>query len=168
MKPIIFSGIFRYQLITETHLEVLDKGSLQRKTKSSSNSFYRAGGPQSKNERKRKDRQILGFFSVRIFGLLSSFLLFFHNVSAVLSPSLPHVSPVYLRIEMIQPGKSFLKFPRLNHFYAQINRRKAGGYSGRNVVKKTIKTKTIVRKLLLTKIIKLRLRNVDSNYLDLV
>ena len=30
-------------------------------------------------------------------------------------------------------------FPRLNHFYTQINRghqRKAGGYSGQNVVKK--------------------------------
>ena len=37
---------------------------------------------------------------------------------------------------------------------------KAGGYSGRNVVKK--KMKTIIRKLLLIKILKLRLRNLDN------
>ena len=87
------------------------------------------------------------------------FIVFFHNVSAAVSSSLLQVSPVDLGIEMIQPGKSFLKFdcwkwfPRLNNFYAQNNR----GYSGRNVVKKTIKTKAIDRKILMTKIIKLRL-----------
>ena len=32
-----------------------------------------------------------------------------HNVSATVSSSLPPVSLVYLGIEMIQPGKSFLK-----------------------------------------------------------
>ena len=48
---------------------------------------------------------------------------------------------------------------------AQINRghlRKVGGYSHWNVMKKTIKMKTIVRKLLLIKIIKLRRRNLDN------
>ena len=35
---------------------------------------------------------------------------FFHNVSAAVSSGLHLVSPVYLDIEMIQPGKSFLKF----------------------------------------------------------
>ena len=34
----------------------------------------------------------------------------FYNVSAAVSSDLPNVSPVYLGIEMIQPGESFLKF----------------------------------------------------------
>ena len=76
------------------------------------------------------------------------FIIFFHNVSTAVSSGLPRVSPVYLGIEMIQPSKSSFKVRKkmMNHFYAQINRghpRKAGGYSGRNVVKKAIKTKTI-------------------------
>ena len=33
-----------------------------------------------------------------------------HNILAAVSSSLPQVSFVYLNIEMIQPGKSFLKF----------------------------------------------------------
>ena len=91
--------------------------------------------------------EIYFFLSVRVFGLLSSSLLFvFYNVSAAVSSGHPHVSPVYFGMEMIQPGKSFLKFPNLNHFYAKIIRahqRKVGGYGSRNVVKNTIKTKTI-------------------------
>ena len=45
-------------------------------------------------------------------------------------------------------------------------RRKPGGYSGRNVVEITIKMKTIVRKLLLIKIIKPHLRNFDNECVD--
>ena len=40
--------------------------------------------------------------------------------------------------------------------------KKAGGYIGRNVVQLTIKMKTIVRKPLMIKIMKLRLRNLDN------
>ena len=40
--------------------------------------------------------------------------------------------------------------------------KKAGGHIGRNVVEITIKMKTIVRKTLKIKIIKLRLRNLDN------
>ena len=40
--------------------------------------------------------------------------------------------------------------------------KKAGAHIGRNVVKITIKMKTIVRKPLMIKIIKLRLRNLDK------
>ena len=40
--------------------------------------------------------------------------------------------------------------------------KKAGGHIGRNVAKMTIKVKTIVRKHLMIKIIKLRLRNLDN------
>ena len=39
--------------------------------------------------------------------------------------------------------------------------KKAGGHIGRNVMEITIKMKTIVRKPLMIKIIKLRLRNLD-------
>ena len=46
------------------------------------------------------------FLSVRVFGLLS----FFYNVLAAVSSGLLQVSPVYFGIEMIQTGKSFLKF----------------------------------------------------------
>ena len=42
------------------------------------------------------------------------------------------------------------------------HRKKAGGHIGRNVVEITIKIKTIVRKLLMIKINKLRLRNLDN------
>ena len=67
------------------------------------------------------------------------------HISAAVSSELPLVSFVYLGKEMIQPRKSFLKFdylsnkafkkgfPRLNHFYTQINKehlRKAERYSG--------------------------------------
>ena len=38
------------------------------------------------------------------------FIAFFHNVAAAASSGLHQVSLVYLDIEMIQPGKSFLKF----------------------------------------------------------
>ena len=52
------------------------------------------------------------FLSLRVFGILSSSLLFFffHNVSAAVSSGLPQVSSVYLGIDMIQLRKSFLKF----------------------------------------------------------
>ena len=40
--------------------------------------------------------------------------------------------------------------------------KKAGGHIGRNVVELTIKMKTIVRKTIMIKIIKLRLRNLDN------
>ena len=40
--------------------------------------------------------------------------------------------------------------------------KKAGGHIGRNAVEITIKMKTIVRKLLMIKIIKLCLRNLDN------
>ena len=40
--------------------------------------------------------------------------------------------------------------------------KKAGGHIGRNVVEITIMMKTIVRKSLMIKIIKLRLRNLDN------
>ena len=36
--------------------------------------------------------------------------IFFPNISAAISSGLLQVSPVYLGIEMIQSGKSFLKF----------------------------------------------------------
>ena len=44
--------------------------------------------------------------SVRVFRLLSS--SFCLNISAAASSGIPQVSPVYLGIEIIQPGKSFL------------------------------------------------------------
>ena len=37
-------------------------------------------------------------------------VFFFFNISAAASSGIPQVPPVYLGIEMIQPGKSFLKF----------------------------------------------------------
>ena len=40
--------------------------------------------------------------------------------------------------------------------------KKAGGHIGQNVVKITLKMKTIVRKPLMIKITKLRLRNLDN------
>ena len=43
--------------------------------------------------------------------------------------------------------------------------KKVGGHIGRNVVEITIKMKTIVQKPLMIKIIKLRHRNFDSDYL---
>ena len=45
-------------------------------------------------------------------------VIFISNVSAAVSSGLDQVSPVYLGIEMIQPGKVKLStwFPRLNHF----------------------------------------------------
>ena len=43
--------------------------------------------------------------------------------------------------------------------------KKAGGHIGRNVVKITIKKKTIVRKPLMIKINMLRLRNLDNLYI---
>ena len=49
------------------------------------------------------------FFSVRFFGLLSSSLLFFHNLSATVSSSLPQVSSVYLGGEMILINSQTLK-----------------------------------------------------------
>ena len=42
--------------------------------------------------------------------------------------------------------------------------KKAGGHISRNVVEITIKMKTIVRKTLMIKTIKLRLRNLDNFY----
>ena len=42
--------------------------------------------------------------------------------------------------------------------------KKARGHIGRNVVEITIKMKTIIRKLLMIKIIKLRLRNWDNSF----
>ena len=75
-----------------------------------------------------------------------------YNVSPAVSSGLPQVSLVYQGIEMIQPGRLSLtvdqirrsrsvkllkSFPRLNPFYALINKRHlrtAGGHSGRNVV----------------------------------
>ena len=70
------------------------------------------------------------FISKSFRTIVFVFIVFFHNVSATASSGLPQMSPVHLGINR-------------GHL------RKAGGYSGRNVMKKTIKTKTIVRKLLL-------------------
>ena len=42
--------------------------------------------------------------------------------------------------------------------------KKAGGHISQNVVEITIKMKTIVRKTLMIKIIKLRLRNLDNSF----
>ena len=69
------------------------------------------------------------FLSVRVFGLLSSSLLFyFHNVSAAVSSGLPQVSLVYLGTEMIQPGKLFLKFDNKDnsiYFYKPVSKRQS-------------------------------------------
>ena len=46
---------------------------------------------------------------VHFMAMLHSLL---HNVTAAVSSGLAQVSLVYLDIEMIQPGKSFLKFDR--------------------------------------------------------
>ena len=51
------------------------------------------------------------------------------------------------------------KFVKVPEFGKHL--KKAGGHIGRNVVEITIKMKTIVRKPLMIKIIKLRLRNLD-------
>ena len=84
-------------------------------------------------------------------------LLSLHNVSAIISSSLPQVSLVYLGIKMIQPRKLFLKFSRLNYFYTQINKEylmKAGGCNNQNIVFQviTIKIRSTVQKIT-TKII---------------
>ena len=49
------------------------------------------------------------FISKRFRTIVFVFILFYH-VSAAASSSLPEVFPIYLGIEMIQSGKSFLKF----------------------------------------------------------
>ena len=54
-------------------------------------------------------------------------------------------------------GRSSVKVPEFDKHLM-----KAGGHIGRNVVEKTIKMKTIVRKPLMIKIIKFRLRNLDN------
>ena len=48
------------------------------------------------------------FVSKSFWTIVFVFVVFFH-ISAAVSSGLPQVSPVYLDIEMIQPGKSFLK-----------------------------------------------------------
>ena len=53
--------------------------------------------------------------------------------------------------------RSSIKVPKFNKYL-----KKAGGHIGRNVVEITIKMKTIVRKALMIKIIKLCLRNLDN------
>ena len=50
------------------------------------------------------------FISKGFRAVVFIFIGFFHNVSAAVSSGLPQVSSVYLGIEMIQFGKSFLKF----------------------------------------------------------
>ena len=111
------------------------------------------------------------FLSVRVFGLLSSSLLYFsqHFGRCILRPS--SGVPCLSGHRNDSTWEIIFKVLRLYHFYAQINSghmRKAGGYSGRNIVKNTIKTKTKVRKLLLIKIIKLRLRNLDKKIICFV
>ncbi len=54
-------------------------------------------------------------------------------------------------------GRSSVKVPEFDKHL-----KKAGGYIGRNVMEITIKMKAIVRKLLMIKITKLRLRNLDN------
>ena len=56
-------------------------------------------------------------------------------------------------------GRSFLKVPEFDKHL-----KKAGGHVGRNIVEITIKKKTVVRKSLMIKIIKLRVRNLDNKY----
>ena len=99
--------------------------------------------------------------SVGVFRLLSSSLLFFSNVSAAVSSGLSQVLPVYLGIEMIQPGKSFFLNSQtlkiISQFESFLYPDKQGTpEEGRRIhrpkryeKKKTIKTKKIVRKLLL-------------------
>ena len=48
--------------------------------------------------------------SVRVSDYCLRLYCFFHTVSAAVSSSLPQVSPIYLGIEIIQPGKLFFKF----------------------------------------------------------
>ena len=50
------------------------------------------------------------FISKNFWTIVFVFIVFFHNFLAAVSSGPPQVSPVYLGIEMIQPGKSFLKF----------------------------------------------------------
>ena len=50
------------------------------------------------------------FISKSFRTIIFIFIAFFHNVSAAVSSGLPQVSPVYLGIKMIQPGKSFSLF----------------------------------------------------------
>ena len=50
-----------------------------------------------------------GFINKSFLTIVFVFI-FFHNVLVAESSGLPQVSSVYLGIEMIQPGKSFLMF----------------------------------------------------------
>ena len=114
------------------------------------------------------------FLSVRVFGLLSSSLwVFFHNVLAAASSGLPQVSPVHLGIEMIHPWTPCLINSQTLKTISEVESflcpdKQETPEEGRRIrwpkrcEKKTIKIHTIVQKLLLIKIIKLRLRNLDK------
>ena len=55
---------------------------------------------------------------------------------------------------------SSVKVPEFNKHL-----KKPGGHIGRNIVEITIKMKTIVQKPLMIKIVKLRLRNLDNQFI---
>ena len=59
--------------------------------------------------------------------------------------------------------QSSMKGPELDQHL-----KKAGGHISQNAVEITIKMKTIVRKPLMIKIIKLHLRNLDNSYIFLI
>ena len=110
----------------------------------------------------------LFLLSLRVFGLLSSSLSLFPQRFGryVLRPSSgvcrtwltesKQATPVDSIKDVVQSSAKVPEFDK--------HLKKAGGYIGRNVVEITIKMKTIARKPLMIKIIKLRLRNLD-NYL---
>ena len=97
------------------------------------------------------------FISKSFRTIVFVFIVFFHNVSAAVSSGLPEVSLVYLDIEMIQPGKSFLKIESFLCPDKQGTPEEGRRIQRPKGCEKTIKTKAIVRKLLLIKTIKLRL-----------
>ena len=87
----------------------------------------------------------------------SDFRVFFFLVflSSILDYRFPYCIQLYTWSN--QQVRSSVKVPEFDKHL-----KKAGGHIGRNVVEITIKMKTIVRKTLITKINKLRLRNLDN------
>ena len=123
------------------------------------------------------------FLSLRVFGLFSSSLLLFPQRFGryVLRPSSgvcrtrepsrnfelrpllkprgsEQATPVVSIKDVVRSSVKVLEFDK--------HLKKTRGYIGRNVMKITIKMKTILRKNLKIKINKLRLRNLDSLYFE--
>ena len=72
---------------------------------------------------------------------------------------LEQATAVDLRKDIVRSSVYVLKFEK--------HLKMAGGHTGRNVMEITIKMKTIVRKPLMIKIIKLHLRNSDNTYIQI-